>query len=207
MTLVARKVALGVVRPENCFSFVCDLATATDLVEELVDSRARGAKRIITFFGMIPNFEPAEVLPRLAKLVRRDDILLFSANLSPGNEYAAGVKRILPQYDNRLTRDWLMTFLLDLGVERGDGKITFRIESGALGLKRVVARFEFTRARRVAVESQRFSFRHGEFIRLFFSYRYTPERVRTTLKRYGLETAKEWIIPSGEEGVFLCQRQ
>jgi hypothetical protein len=59
----------------------------------------------------------------------------------------------------------------------------------------------------VEVESQRFSFRRGESIRLFFSYRYTPERVRTVLKQYGLETTREWIIPSGEEGVFLCQRQ
>jgi uncharacterized SAM-dependent methyltransferase len=207
MTLVARKAALSVVRPENCFPFVCDLATATDLGEELVNSRTRGAKRIITFFGMIPNFEPYDVLPRLAKLVRRGDILLFSANLAPGNDYAAGVKRILPQYNNPLTREWLITFLLDLGVERRDGKIEFRIEAGACDLKRIVAHFQFTHARSVEVESQRFSFRRGESIRLFFSYRYTPERVRTVLKQYGLETTREWIIPSGEEGVFLCQRQ
>jgi L-histidine N-alpha-methyltransferase len=77
---------------------------------------------------MIPNFEPQIILPKLASLVRPKDFLLFSANLAPGNNYAAGVKKVLPQYDNPLTRDWLMTFLLDLGVERGDGKLRFKIE-------------------------------------------------------------------------------
>jgi hypothetical protein len=42
------------------------------------------------------------------------------------------MKKILPQYDNPPTRDWLMTFLLDLGVEKNDGKLKFAIESGAL---------------------------------------------------------------------------
>ena len=78
---------------------------------------------------MIPNFEPQIILPKLASLVRPKDFLLFSANLAPGNNYAAGVKKILPQYDNPLTRDWLMTFLLDLGVERNDGKLRFKIET------------------------------------------------------------------------------
>ena len=64
---------------------------------------------------MIPNFEPEQILPKLASLIRPNDFLLFSANLAPGKNYAAGVKKILPQYDNCLTRDWLMTFLIDLG--------------------------------------------------------------------------------------------
>ena len=47
---------------------------------------------MITFFGMIPNFEPQDILPKLAKLIRRQDTLLFSANLAPGADYAVGVK-------------------------------------------------------------------------------------------------------------------
>jgi len=82
---------------------------------------------LITFFGMIPNFEPQLILPRLAALVRPADHLLFSANLAPGSDYAAGVRQVLPLYDNALTRDWLMTFLTDLGVERDDGELRFSI--------------------------------------------------------------------------------
>ena len=80
-------------------------------------------RALVTFFGMIPNFEPQEILPKLASLIRPKDFLLFSANLAPGKNYAAGMKKILPQYDNPPTRDWLMTFLLDLGVEKSRRRI------------------------------------------------------------------------------------
>ena len=137
MVLTARQTALAVLPEKNCFPFVCDLATADDLRKALVTRHPRIAAwpprgftpSLVTFFGMIPNFEPKQILPKLASLVRPKDFLLFSANLAPGNNYAAGVKRILPQYDNPLTRDWLMTFLLDLGVERSDGKLRFKIET------------------------------------------------------------------------------
>ena len=185
---------------------------------------------------MIPNFEPQIILPKLAALVRPKDFLLFSANLAPGNNYAAGMKKILPQYDNPLTRDWLMTFLLDLGVGRNDGKLHFKIETcrrrreeaptsrsisakekqrlltssptmEEVELKRIVAGFHFTRSRRIEIENETFDFRAGEVIRLFFSYRYTPERVRKVLARFGLEVCGQWITRSEEEGVFLCRRK
>jgi hypothetical protein len=131
---------------------------------------------------------------------------LFSANLAPGNNYAAGMKKILPQYDNPLTRDWLMTFLLDLGVGCNAGKLVFEIKNGPAGsgLKRMVARFHFKRACRIEIESEKFRFRPGDSIQLFFSYRYTPERVRTLLNRHGLDVCEQWIAKSEEEGVFLC---
>ncbi len=233
MVLTARRTALAVVAEKNCYPFVCDLATSDDLTGVLASRFTFHVSRLITFFGMIPNFEPQIILPKLASLVRPKDFLLFSANLAPGNNYAAGVKKVLPQYDNPLTRDWLMTFLLDLGVERNDGKLLFKIETcssrreetltsrsistkekqrlltssptkAEVELKRIVAGFHFTRARRIEVDNETFDFRAGEIIRLFFSYRYTPERVRRELARYGLEVCGQWITRSEEEGVFLC---
>ena len=157
---------------------------------------------------MIPNFEPAAILPRLAGLVRQADLLLFSANLAPGPDYAAGVRRILPQYDNPLTRDWLMSFLLDLGVEAGDGAMRFCMEQdpAGSGLERVAAYFDFTRQRSVEVEGERFAFQPGESVRLFFSYRYTPDRVRAVLDPHGLQVLGQWLADSEEEGVFLIGR-
>ena len=203
MVLVARRTALAVVPEQNCFPFVCDLTTADDLQKFIATHRPS----LITFFGMIPNFEPAEILPKLVSLVRPKDLLLFSANLAPGNDYAAGVKKILQQYDNALTHDWLMTFLLDLGVERRDGELKFSIEAGELNLKRVVARFHFRRQRRIEIENETFKFKAGDVIRLFFSYRYTPELAQTILTKCGLEICDQWIAKSGEEGVFLCRRK
>ena len=236
MVLVARQTALAVLPEKNCFPFVCDLATADDLHANLGSRFTFHVSHITTFFGMIPNFEPQIILPKLASLVRPKDVLLFSANLAPGNNYAAGMKKILPQYNNPLTRDWLMTFLLDLGIERADGDLGFTIETcrsrreeaqtfrsffarknqrllmsspamEEVELKRIVAGFHFTRSRRIEVDGEWFDFRAGETIQLFYSYRYTPERVRKVLGRYGLEVCDQWIAQSEEEGVFLCRRK
>ncbi len=222
MVLVARQAASDVLPEKHCFPIVCDLATSDDLSEITWDGRhigdpnflgtatrrpSRNGSRIVTFFGMIPNFELEQILPNLASLVRGKDFLLFSANLAPGKNYAEGMKKILPQYDNALTADWLMTFLLDLGIEKHDGKLMFEIEDGSSHLKRVVARFRFSRARQIKIDDVSFKFRRGKSIRLFFSYRYTPECVCKILAEYGLEICDQWIAKSGEEGVFLCRRE
>jgi len=207
MVLTARRTALAVVPEQNCFPFVCDLATAKDLPDTLSARPSTLAPRLLTFFGMIPNFEPQIILPKLVSLVRPKDFLLFSANLAPGADYAAGLKKILPQYDNPLTRDWLLSFLDGLGIGRNDGKLCFKIENvPANGLRRVAADFHFRRRCRMVAEGETFEYRAGESIRLFFSYRYTPERVRTILRRHGLEICGQWIARSEEEGVFLCRK-
>ena len=46
----------------------------------------------------------------------------------------------------------------------------------------------------------------GETIQLFFSYRYTPDRIRGLLASHGLQLVGEWFVSSGEEGVFLFTR-
>jgi uncharacterized SAM-dependent methyltransferase len=206
MVLVARETALGVLPEDHCSPLVCDLALADDLPSVLAECAPPEAARLITFFGMLPNFEPPVILPWLAALVRSADHLLFSANLAPGSDYAAGVQRILPLYDNALTRDWLMTFLLDLGVERADGPVRFVIEDdlGGVGLKRVAAYFRFERPRHLAVENEEFEFRPGDEIGLFFSYRHTPALVQSLLGRHGFEVREQWITRSEEEGVFLA---
>ena len=126
MVLTARRQALEVCPGENCFPVVCDLETANDLPTVFDLPATRRAARIATFFGMIPNFEPVNILPKLSSFVSKGDLLLVSANLAPGKDYLAGIKRILPQYDNPLTRDWLLTFLMDLGIEKNDGELIDR---------------------------------------------------------------------------------
>jgi uncharacterized SAM-dependent methyltransferase len=187
---------------------VCDFAAAEDLPAAIDDLSPGGVARLFTFFGMIPNFEPGSILPRLASVLRPGDALLFSANLAPGSDYAEGVKGILPLYDNALTRDWLLTFLLDLGVAREDGVMRFGMtdDPAGSGLKRVEASFDFSRRREVRIEAEQLVFEPGETIRLFFSYRYTPARARALLGAHGLEVLDEWITRSGEEGVFLAAR-
>jgi len=206
MVLSARESAMGFLNSNDCWPLVCDLQSADDLAEMLRQQSPADAARLVTFFGLIPNFEPQIILPRLAGLLLPHDGLLLSANLAPGIDYAAGVDRIRSLYDNALTRDWLMTFLLDLGVERDDGELGFTVQdcAGAKGLKRIEANFQFRRSRRVRVLGDELEFQAGENLRVFFSYRHTPDQVRALLQQQGLSVIDQWITRSEEEGVFLC---
>lgn len=208
MVLVARQAALAVLPDEKCHPLVCDLNSADDLPRVLEQQSPLDAARLITFFGMIPNFEPRSILPKLAALLRPEDGLLFSANLAPGADYAAGVQQILPQYDNPLTHDWLLTFLYDLGVSPTAGELRFGVEDdpAGSGLKRVAGHFHFGAATEVQIEDELIAFRAGETLRLFFSYRYTPQFVNRLLGEQGLEVRQQWLTDSQEEGLFLCRR-
>ena len=208
MVLVAQGEATKVIGEKKCFPMVCDLASAGDWEGTFEHVETAGAGRLIAFFGMIPNFEPDIILPRLSGFLRPGDWLLFSANLAPGSDYAAGVRQVLPLYDNELTREWLLTFLLDLGVERADGEIRFTIEEEppGSGLKRIAAYFDFHRTRGVSVDAEAFEFKPGESFRLFFSYRHTPPLVRQMLAAHNLQVLEQRVTKSEEEGVFLVQR-
>lgn len=206
LVLIAQKGASSLIDETAIHPLVGDFGTATDFDRVLDGMTASGGSRVLTFFGMIPNFEPGVILPKLAQWVHKGDWLLFSANLAPGPDYAAGVQTVLPGYDNSLTRDWLMTFLTDLGVGDSDGALRFSIEEGDAGLRRIVARFEFANAVSLGLDDEAFEFHPGDSIRLFYSYRYTPGRAVALLRQYGFTVSGQWITPSGEEGVFLCQK-
>lgn len=206
LVLIARQGALTEVACKYCHPLVLDLASVDDLSGVLADQTTPEKSRLVSFLGMIPNFEPQQILPLLSSLLRGGDLLLLNANLAPGSDYASGMARILPQYDNALTRDWLMTFLLDLGVEPNDGQLRFAVEDGPAesGLRRVVARFHFGQTRLISVSGERIEFRAGDNVRLFFSYRHTPELLESALAPFGLSILDRWITDSGEEGIFLC---
>jgi uncharacterized SAM-dependent methyltransferase len=204
LVLTATEEATRAVGSLPCTPLLCDLAVADDLPAVLNRLGEKTPLRIITFFGMIPNFEPDDIAPRLAAVIRPGDILLVSANLAPGPDYAAGVRRILRGYDNPETRDWLLTFLFDLGIEPGDGVLQIHIEE-AQGLRRIAADFQFLRDRALTLDDERIEYRAGESLRLFFSYRYTPEKSEQLLSSHRLKLVGQWITKSGEEGVFACR--
>ena len=207
MVLAAHQTASEVVTESH--PLVCDLLTAEDLASIFRGHTSAKTTRLITFFGMIPNFQPELILPKLAGLLQPGELLLLSANLVPGNDYVVGVQQILPLYDNVLTRKWLLMFLFDLGFEETDGSLEWTVEACPSGndLLRITAWFHFDQSRSARIAGENMEFGRGEKIRLFFSYRYTPERVHQQLTRHGLVVQEQWITDSGEEGVFLCERR
>src|SRR5687767_6024570 len=131
MVLRARQIwPEDLVRP----GIVCDLATAAGGLP------FQPGPKLMTFFGMLPNFEPNAIIPRISAMLGPRDLFLCSANLAPGPDYAQGVRTVLPQYENPATNEWLMIFLQDLGVERDSGAVEWSIEP-ASGLMRITASF------------------------------------------------------------------
>ena len=208
MVMVATERSQTVVPPDRCHPVVVDLETAVDLKGLLFAGTDPDEVRVLTFFGMLPNFEVGAVVPRLAALVRPQDQLLVSANLAPGGDYEAGLRAVLPQYDHPLLRAWLMTALTDVGFEMGDGTLRFEIEwaETELGLRRIVAWFDVERERVVTIDGENLRFAPGEAVRLFYSNRFTTAQTKALLTRAGLEVHGEHASPSGEEAVFLCRR-
>jgi len=203
MVLVAHQTTAPIA--DEARPLVCDLAAVEDIASVLGHVSPKKSARVLTFFGMMPNFEPQAVLPKLPGVLCSDDLLLLSANLAPGEDYEVGLRQVLRLYDNALTRDWLLMFMLDLGVEKNDGALEWAIESCPGDLMRLTAWFRFEHSRSLRVAGEEFQFRPGEKIRLFFSYRYTVDRLHHHLDRYGLRVQDEWVTKSGEEGVFLCR--
>lgn len=209
MVLTAARAARTEARPDECRPLVCDLAETTDLPERLDEWCGAEPARLITFFGMLPNLEPDSVMPSIAGSLRPGETLMVSANLVPGGDPDSGMNRVLPQYDNALTREWLLGFLLDLGVDRDDGELFIGIsdQKESEGRRRIVADFRFRRQRILELPGETFRFEEGDEIRLFHSWRYTAAAVRAMLPKQGFVVDAEWIANSGEEGVFCCRRQ
>jgi L-histidine N-alpha-methyltransferase len=206
MVLVAQGHAQRALKGLQCQPLVCDLPECSTLPAILKSFDPIGSERLITLFGVLHNFDPEKILPRVVNAVRSEDWFLVSANLAPG-DYEKGLQQILPQYDNDPTREWLLTALLDIGIERPDGEVRVALVKSPAGLGRIEGRFHFSKSREVKVYGESFRFESGESIRLFISDRYTAEKVRETLGPFGLIIEREWIAASAEEGVFLCRRK
>ncbi|HEX4341912.1 MAG TPA: L-histidine N(alpha)-methyltransferase [Verrucomicrobiae bacterium] len=209
MALTAYDAALPFVPASRCHPLVCDLQAAADLPEVIKRFWVAAAqRRIVTLFGTIHNYPPPLIAGRLAGLIGKQDLLLVGANMAPAADYSRAVRRIAKQYDNELTHDWLNTFLFDLGITARDGAAETVVERCPFrsGLLRIAIYFRFARAGSVKVGEQIFRFRRGQRVRLFFSYRYTPELLAKLFHREKINVLKQWVSASGEEGVFLCKR-
>ncbi len=208
LALTARQQAACLLPDAHCHALVCDLGTAANLAPEFDRLAGPGQQRVITCFGLLPNFQPARILPQLAALLRPNDRFILSANLAREADYSAHLKTILPQYDNAQTHDWLFLLLEDLGIQPADGVWECRVEPDPAWdpLARIAIDFVFIRPRLVVLDDLEYRFEREDRLQLFFSYRHTPASVRGLLARHRITVESEWITPSAEEGVFACRR-
>jgi hypothetical protein len=208
LAVLARNEAALLLPEPRCQALVCDLGTADKLATEFDRITHPGHQRLLTCFGVLPNFTPKQLLPQLAAMLRPNDQLLLGVNLARESGYHDHLRQILPQYDNALTRSWLFLLLADLGIEPGDGQFDCHIDPDPAWnpLARITINFVFTRPRCVILDHEEFRFEREDRLRLFFSYRHTPSSVHGLLARHHIRVEHEWIAASGEEGIFACRR-
>lgn len=185
---------------------VADLAqiSAEDLLE-CIEPQARSARKVVTFFGIVPNFEPHAALTLLQNLLTPSDLLLLSANLIPETEQKAALERTLPLYDNVLTRSWLTGFLESVGIRTEHGQLGFTIEPDPIepAIQRIAAYFNFGQTARLEIGSETVLFETGTRLRVFFSYRHTIQGLGRLLEERGLRVRHSWVTPKQDEGVLL----
>lgn len=182
------------------------------LIETLpswLDRYPQGEHRLYTAFGLTPNFLPSWLFSRLGRLLQTRDQLLLSANLAPlvadeasdESTYKAACETILPQYDNPETLCWLGQVLLDWGLESQLSKPRFHLRrfENVMGF---CLESEWLSEAHFEWENAPFHAREGERLRLFFSLRYTPERLAEALQQAGLNLGAGFLTPCGQEGVW-----
>ncbi len=187
-------VPLAVKAAPETAALIFDLATAKNL-PEFIDQYA-GPNRVFTFFGILPNFSPDEILPQLRALLKPEDRLLLSANLAPH-----GIGAILPQYDNADTREWLSEYPRAHGAGEGVLKITVETDNPH---EFISGRFYFREPCIMRANDEQFHFQSGDALHIFVSYRYTLRSLGETLGSHGIVIEKSFQSTNGEEGVFLC---
>ena len=187
---------------------VVDLAAEPDLDSWLAQQEADGARRVFGCFGIIPNFDAAALLSYLRRLMRPDDLLLISANLSPGPYGSAAAQRILPQYDNPLARAWFSGLLDSLGFAGSDLRLAVQAQSlrEEGHIWRIQANAQVLQDVQLALYEESFDFHKGEVLEVFFSNRFTPAALPQVLDDAGFKVGQTWVLDSQEEGIYLCQR-
>jgi uncharacterized SAM-dependent methyltransferase len=186
---------------------VVDLAAAPALTPWLAQHETTAHQRLLACFGMLPNFPYQTFLPYVRSLMRPGDMLLLSANLSPGL-YVDAVARILPQYDNPLAHAWYAGLLDSLGFAASQIQLAVSPHllraDGHIWQIRATATVQ--QALQLSVYDEMFRFTAGDTLEVFFSNRFTPQVMPEVLAEAGLRLSHTWLFDSQEEAIYLCTR-
>ena len=148
---------------------------------------------LVTLFGVLPNLPPLPLLKRIARFLRPKDLFLFSANLAPGTKGRSGALRVLPQYDNPPTREWLEAAVGHFRPRLPKGRLEFGIfcDPQQESLARIEARWISRR----------------KIVTVFSSRRPTSSQVEAWIRTAQLRKLARYLDPLGEEGVWIVTRK
>ena len=186
-------------------SLVCDLAEVKFLGDWL-GAATGDLSRVITFFGLFPNFAPSAIMKLFRAVLRPSDVLLASAHLAPlrnenRDEIPAAMKTVLPQYDNPETLAWLAAALeswnLQELVQPPEMKIG-EIE----GIPAFIAESRWKSNEPFERWGHRFSPDRENPLTLFHSLRYTPVLFESLLRREGFQIELLSTTSCREEAIW-----
>jgi SAM-dependent methyltransferase len=156
--------------------------------------RSGTGPRVVTLFGMVPNFPPSILGPLLRAALRPGDLLLASVHLAPAKTespaaIAAAMRRILPQYDNPETLAWLnhARTVWGLGAQITAPKIRIG---------------EIEQVPAFIGEARWKAATRPEPLRLFYSLRYTSQLFEAMLRRGGWKGELLAITPCRQEAIW-----
>ena len=153
-------------------------------------------------FGILPN-APDTFLEQLRTLVRSDDRVLLSANLSL-HPFPRGSADIIAQYDNAEARAWLHGGLVELGLRPAGFELVVSPESlrpdGLAWRIRAVAHMHHEQTASVPGAPLRWP--RGTQLQVFHSDRYTRDGIGHRIVQAGFRISAEHLSPDGDEGVF-----
>ena len=181
---------------------VADLESQPDL--SVLDLAERRQPRVISCLGMLPTLGNAMLFPYLSSVLKPEDRLVISANLSPtaSDEDQASIKS---QYDNPEARLWYSGALLELGLERNDFALRCSVESlaGTAGAYRIVVHAEILRGLELQLHGEIYPMAAGDRLEVFRSERWTPSALRHRFSHHGLEIIQASVSNDCQEGVYV----
>jgi uncharacterized SAM-dependent methyltransferase len=186
---------------------VVDLGAEPALAPWLSQYETTDSRRLLACFGMLPNFTYHTFLLYVRSLMRPDDMLLLSANLSPG-PYADAVTRIVPQYDNPLAHAWYTGLLDSLGFTSSQIQLTVwpQLLHSDGHIWQIRAEATMRHPVQLTLYDEVFSFAAGESLEVFFSTRFTPQMMPAVLAEAGLTLLQTFLFDSQEEAIYVCAR-
>jgi SAM-dependent methyltransferase len=187
-------------------SLVCDLAQINFLGEWL-DGLPGDLPRIITFFGLFPNFAPSVITRLFHAVLRPSDCVLASAHLVPAGtreEISAGMKTILPQYDNLETLAWLAAAVKAWKLETRVDAPKMRI-SETEGIPTFLGEVRWKTQEPFEQWGRHFSPDTRNPLRLFSSLRYTPALFEDLLRGEGFAVDLLSLTACRQEGIWCIR--
>lgn len=175
-----------------------DISSPMHLV--FASDAAESPKLLLMSGNTLGGFDPLDYIKHLAGCLHGDDRLILDAEIYHANGSAP--------HDDSL-RQFAFAPLAALGVSADDGEVRFehKRDSSLAGLHVMAAHFRPDRDLRIPTPDREVLVERGEHINLNFSYRFTPEALRTLLTgRGGLRVLDEIPSSDGRYLLVVCSR-